>query len=291
MKEKTLVILAAGMGSRFGGLKQIEPVGPSGEFLIDYSIYDAMKAGFNKIVFVIKRENQSLFEETVSKRIKGIKIEYAYQEMENLPIDIKIDRVKPLGTAHALYCAKDAINGPFGLISADDFYGKESFEILSKYLDKEDGICVVGYEVGSTLSDEGEVKRGIVLSNNGVINAITECKVKKSGDKAICTPLTSDESFTCPLTNPCSMLMYGFNTNIFDRITSMLKEFLNTADLTKGEFLLPDVVDVYVKEGKVDVINTPAKWSGMTYKEDLDNVKKEILDYIEKGIYPSNLWN
>lgn len=291
MKEKTLVILAAGMGSRFGGLKQIEPVGPSGEFLIDYSIYDAMKAGFNKIVFVIKRENQSLFEETVSKRIKGIKIEYAYQEMENLPIDIKIDRVKPLGTAHALYCAKDAINGPFGLISADDFYGKESFEILSKYLDKEDGICVVGYKVGSTLSDEGEVKRGIVLSNNGVINAITECKVKKSGDKAICTPLTSDESFTCPLTNPCSMLMYGFNTNIFDRITSMLENFLNTADLTKGEFLLPDVVDVYVKEGKVDVINTPAKWIGMTYKEDLDNVKKEILDYIEKGIYPSNLWN
>ena len=131
--EKTLVILAAGMGSRFGGLKQLEPVGPSGEFLIDYSVYDAKRAGFTKVVFVIKKENKDAFEETISQRINGMDIEYAYQEMENIPIDMKIDRVKPLGTAHALYCAKDKIDGPFALISSDDFYGKESFEILSNY--------------------------------------------------------------------------------------------------------------------------------------------------------------
>ena len=168
--EKTLVVLAAGMGSRFGGLKQLEPVGPSNEFLIDYSVYDAKRAGFTKVVFVIKKENKEAFEETISQRINGIEVEYAYQEMENIPLNIKIDRVKPLGTAHALYCAKDKVKGPFGLISADDFYGNESFEILSNYLDNNEGICVVGYPIGATLSDEGEVKRGVVLSNNNKID-------------------------------------------------------------------------------------------------------------------------
>ena len=171
--EKTLVVLAAGMGSRFGGLKQLEPVGPSNEFLIDYSVYDAKRAGFTKVVFVIKKENKEAFEETISQRINGIEVEYAYQEMENIPLNIKIDRVKPLGTAHALYCAKDKVKGPFGLISADDFYGNESFEILSNYLDNNEGICVVGYPIGATLSDEGEVKRGVVLSNNNKIEKIS----------------------------------------------------------------------------------------------------------------------
>lgn len=289
--EKTLVVLAAGMGSRFGGLKQLEPVGPSGEFLIDYSVYDAKRAGFTKVVFVIKKENKEAFEETISQRINGIEVEYAYQEMENIPLNIKIDRVKPLGTAQALYCAKDKVKGPFGLISADDFYGNESFEILSNYLDNNEGICVVGYPIGATLSDEGEVKRGVVLSNNNKIETIIESKVKVDGDKVYCTPLNGKPSFEVNKDNPCSMLMYGFNTDIFEKIETMLIDFLKNADLSTGEFLLPDVVDEYVKMGKVNVVNSPSTWIGMTYKEDLPIVQEKIREYIDKEIYPENLWN
>ena len=289
--EKTLVVLAAGMGSRFGGLKQLEPVGPSGEFLIDYSVYDAIRAGFTKVVFVIKKENKEAFEETISQRIKGIEVEYAYQEMENIPLNIKIDRVKPLGTAHALYCAKDKVKGPFGLISADDFYGNESFEILSNYLDNNEGICVVGYPIGATLSEEGEVKRGVVLSNNNKIETIIESKVKVVGDKVSCTPLNGKPAFEVSKENSCSMLMYGFNTDIFEKIETMLIDFLKNADLSTGEFLLPDVVDEYVKMGKVNVVSTPSTWIGMTYKEDLPLVQEKIREYINNEIYPENLWN
>ena len=287
---KTLVVLAAGLGSRFGGLKQIEPIGPSGEFLIDYSVYDAIKAGFSKVIFVIKKENEEVFKNTISQRIKGIKIEYAYQEMNNLPIDITINREKPLGTAHALYCAKDLIDGPFALISSDDFYGRESYNILSNYLDNEKGLCVIGYPIGSTLSNEGEVKRGVILKDGDIVNSIVECKVKKNGNVINCTPLNGSNSFEVTSNNSCSMLMYGFNTNIFDVLEEMLTEFLRNEDLKIKEFLLPDVVDVYVKKGLVKVIDTSCKWIGMTYKEDLLNVKKEINELIENGIYPKNLW-
>ena len=288
--EKTLVVLAAGLGSRFGGLKQIEPVGPSGEFLIDYSVYDAIKAGFSKVVFVIKKENEEIFKNTISNRIKGIKIEYAYQEMNNLPIDITINREKPLGTAHALYCAKDLINGPFALISSDDFYGRESYNILSNYLDNEKGLCVIGYPIGSTLSNEGEVKRGVILKDGNVVNSIVECKVKKNGNVINCTPLNGSNSFEVTSNNSCSMLMYGFNTNIFDVLEEMLTDFLKNEDLKIKEFLLPDVVDVFVKKGLVKVIDTSCKWIGMTYKEDLLNVKNEINELIKNGVYPKNLW-
>lgn len=288
--EKTLVVLAAGLGSRFGGLKQIEPIGPSGEFLIDYSVYDAIKAGFSKVIFVIKKENEEVFKNTISQRIKGIKIEYAYQEMNYLPIDITINREKPLGTAHALYCAKDLIDGPFALISSDDFYGRESFNILSNYLDNEKGLCVIGYPIGSTLSNEGEVKRGVILKDGDIVNSIVECKVKKNGNVVNCTPLNGSSSFEVTTNNSCSMLMYGFNTNIFDVLEEMLTEFLRNEDLKIKEFLLPDVVDVYVKKGLVKVIDTSCKWIGMTYKEDLLNVKKEINELIENGVYPKNLW-
>ena len=288
--EKTLVVLAAGLGSRFGGLKQIEPIGPSGEFLIDYSVYDAIKAGFSKVIFVIKKENEEVFKNTISQRIKGIKIEYAYQEMNNLPIDITINREKPLGTAHALYCAKDLIDGPFALISSDDFYGRESFNILSNYLDNEKGLCVIGYPIGSTLSNEGEVKRGVILKDGDIVNSIVECKVKKNGNVINCTPLNGSSSFDVATNKSCSMLMYGFNTNIFDVLEEMLTEFLRKEDLKIKEFLLPDVVDVYVKKGLVKVIDTSCKWIGMTYKEDLSKVKKEINELIISGVYPKNLW-
>ncbi|MDD5865779.1 MAG: sugar phosphate nucleotidyltransferase [bacterium] len=288
--EKTLVVLAAGLGSRFGGLKQIEPVGPSGEFLIDYSVYDAIKAGFSKVVFVIKKENEEIFKNTISNRIKGIKIEYAYQEMNNLPIDITINREKPLGTAHALYCAKDLINGPFALISSDDFYGRESYNILSNYLDNEKGLCVIGYPIGSTLSNEGEVKRGVILKDGDIVNSIVECKVKKNDNVVNCTPLNVSSSFEVTSNNSCSMLMYGFNTNIFDVLEEMLTDFLKNEDLKIKEFLLPDVVDVFVKKGLVKVIDTSCKWIGMTYKEDLLNVKNEINELIKNGVYPKNLW-
>ena len=188
MKEKTLLIMAAGMGSRFGGLKQIEPVGPSGEFIIDYSIYDAIKAGFNKVVFVIKKENEELFKETVGNRVsRHIKVEYAFQDMDDLPEGYKrpVDREKPWGTSHAILSAKNLINDNFAIINADDFYGRDAYYVMSSFLDNDysDNIyCVVGYLIKNTLSSVGSVKRGVCKESNGYLTELIESSVEKNGD-------------------------------------------------------------------------------------------------------------
>lgn len=304
----TLLILAGGMGSRFGGLKQIEPMGPNGEFLIDYSIYDAKRAGFNKIVFLIKEENYEIFKETIGSRIEQsqanldendpnrITIEYCFQKNDNVPNGIVIpkDRMKPLGTAHAIYCCKDVIKEKFAIISADDFYGYDAFEKAANFLKTNDDFCVVGYKVGETLSDKGSVKRGICMEENGYLTKVIESKVYRENDNVVCEPLSGQESFSVSLSHPVSMLMFGFTPIIFDNIEKQMIDYFNSGvDLETAEHLIPDVLDKMISNNQVNikVLNTVAKWFGVTYREDLEFVREILNDMIDKGVYPNDLWN
>lgn len=296
--EKTLVILAAGMGSRFGGLKQIEPVGNNGEFIIDYSIYSALRYGFNKVVFIIKEENEEIFRNTIGNRIsKFVQVEYAYQKNDDVVegVNIPADRDKPLGTAHAIYCARDHINGNFGVITSDDFYGDDAFRVLSENIENTNDYVIVGYPIRSTLSDNGSVKRGIIIEENNKVVDIIESSCVIEGDRVKCTPLdSSKESFYVEANHPCTMLMNGFTRNIINTIEyTMLDEFnKHKEDLDSYELLLPDIMSKDIKRGQnVRVVPTTSNWMGVTYKEDLDKLKAFINQNIEAGIYPDNLWN
>ncbi len=294
--DLTLVILAAGMGSRFGGLKQIEGIGPNDEFIIDYSVYDAIEAGFNKIVFIIKEENYEIFKETIGKRVEPyIKVEYAFQKNDNLKeFNVPEDRVKPFGTAHALLCAKDYINEKFAIISADDFYGKDAFKKCAEYLKDNDDFCVIGYKVGETLSDKGAVKRGICMEKNGYLTDVIESKVERSGNVVKCEPLNGNPTLIVNTDHPVSMIMFGLTPAIFSIIENQMVEFFdaNKEDLSTCEFLIPDVLDKAIKKGdaRIKVVPTIAKWHGITYREDLDNMKSAINLLIEQGDYKTNLW-
>ncbi len=297
MKDKTLVILAAGMGSRFGGLKQIHPVGPNGEFIMDYSIYSAIKYGFNKVVFVIREEHKKLFEESICKRIKG-KVDYAfaYQKLDDIPKGFKVPegREKPWGTAHAIYCARKEIKGNFAVITSDDFYGDEAFKDLSDSLNGEDYL-IIGYKVGDTLSENGAVKRGIVKSKNGIVTKIIESSCVLDGDQVICTPLDKKKrKFKVSRDNSCSMLMNGFTKEMLKKIESVMKSEFESHkdDLMNYEMLLPDIMDESINDGvKIHDITTNSKWIGMTYKEDAEFLKEFIEKEIKKGVYPKKLWN
>lgn len=297
MKDKTLVILAAGMGSRFGGMKQTYPVGPNEEFIMDYSIYSAIKYGFTKVVFVIREEYLDLFKSTIGARLEGkVKVDYAFQKLDIIPEGFTVPegRVKPWGTAHAIYCAKDKIEGNFGVITADDFYGDIAFKDLSNALDS-DNYSVIGYHIADTLSVNGAVKRGVVKSQNGIINEIIESSCILEGDKVKCTPLdTSKETFYVDKDNSVSMLMNGFTYEIITKIENVMKdEFEHNKDnLDTYEMLLPDIMDESIHEGKIiNDIPTNSIWVGMTYKEDAEYLSKFIQKEIEKGTYPNNLWN
>ena len=296
MKDKTLLILAAGMGSRYGGLKQTEKFGPSGEFIIDYSIYDAIKNGFNKVVFIIKEENYDLFRTTVGKRIeKQVKVEYVFQNLDNVPkkYTIPSDRVKPLGTAHAILCAKDVINEPFVIINADDFYGEESFKLASKDLDSdEEDISIIGYKVVNTMTENGSVKRGVLREKDGNLLEIVESKVDRVDGKIMAYPLSGEKEFEIDEKTNVSMNMITFYPSIFKAIEEDFIDFLENGDLEKEEFLIPNVVSRLLKEKKVKVriINSNAKWVGVTYKEDKDSVQDYINSLIKEGIYNKNLW-
>jgi len=299
--EKTLLIMAAGMGSRFGGLKQVEPVGPNGEFIIDYSIYDALKAGFTKVVFVIKKENFDIFRETVGNRVsKHIKVEYAFQDMDDLPAGFvrPSDREKPWGTSHAILSAKDLIHENFAIINADDFYGRDAYYVVSAFLDKkfDDNIyCVVGYKVSNTLSLNGSVKRGVCHEKDGYLIDLIESKVEYVGDKIVASPLNGSASFDITPDTLVSMNMLGFNTSIFDYINDNFSKFLedNKDNILKCEYLIPDTVFDAMEKGfcRVKLLSTSAKWQGITYKEDKQLVVDEINNLISSGIYPSKLWD
>lgn len=293
----TLVILAGGMGSRFGGLKQIEPIGPNGEFIIDYSIYDAIKAGFKKVVFIIKEENFDIFKETIGKRIEGkIAVEYVFQNMQNIPKEIKIpeNRVKPLGTAHAIFCCKDVIKGDFAVISADDFYGFESFKLL-KENEKNSDYCAIGYKLGNCIDANGSVKRGICFSDdNNYLKNIIECKVEREKYFIKAQSLEDNKIFKLDDNHPVSMLMFGLKNSIFEYLEKDFKRFIieNKDNLENCEYLLPTVLGNMMDENliKIKLIPTPSIWKGITYKEDKQELVNYIKKEIEKGVYPDNLY-
>ena len=296
-KDLTLVILAGGMGSRFGGLKQIEPMGPNGEFIIDYSIYDAIRAGFNKVVFLIKEENFQIFKETIGSRVEPhIHVEYAFQGKNCLPegYNYPEDRTKPYGTGHAILCVKDKVDGKFVIISADDFFGYDAFKKAADFMKENDDFCVVGYKIGETLSDTGTVKRGVCMKENGYLTGVIESKVEKQNDHVHCEPLSGDAPYDIDLDHPVSMLMFGFTPMLFDELETEIVKFMeaNKDDLSTCEFLLPDVLDEMIKNDKVKVkvLETTSKWLGVTYKEDAPEVRDAIQKLVDAGEYPNNLW-
>lgn len=302
-KDITLVILAAGMGSRFGGLKQIEPMGPNGEFIIDYSVYDAIKAGFNKIVFLIKRENYDLFKETIGARVEPyIKTEYAFQELNNLPLGYTLpsDRVKPLGTAHAVLCCKEKVHENFAMINSDDFYGRDAFikayEYLSKVDESSSEYGMIGYKVANTLTENGSVKRGVCnVDNNGYLTNLTESKVERVNNEIIASPLDGSKAFTVKDDDTVSMNFLLFTPSIFNYIEEGFPEFFdnNKDNLLTTEYLIPDVLSNLIKNNKAStkVIPTSANWYGVTYKEDAPGVKRAIQNLVDNHEYNDNLWD
>ena len=292
----TLVILAAGMGSRFGGLKQIEKVDENGNFIIDYSVYDAVRAGFDKIIFVIKEENYEIFKNTIGSRISNIvKVEYAYQNNKNLEkyVNIPSDRTKPFGTAHALLCAKEYIDAPFAIISSDDFYGYGAFKQLYDAINNGDSVAI-GYKLINTMSENGSVKRGVCFTKDGYLIKNDDYKIEKVGDKIIGTSLVSDEKIKLDVSQDVSMLMYGLDNSVIEYIENILPKFFedNKNHLDTCEILLPNVLTDMINEGKIKikVISTDEKWMGITYKEDLDKLKQYLSDLKNQGVYPNSLY-
>lgn len=292
-----LVVMAAGMGSRFGGLKQLTPVGPHGEFLIDYSIYDAKKAGVNKVVFVIRKDMEEDFRKTIGKRIeKFIEVCYAYQELEDTPILVEQKRSKPWGTGQALLASRNQVDAPFMVINADDFYGRDAFMKLGKFLKEiktteKNHYAMVAYLLKNTLSDNGSVSRGICEIDDGFLKKVTECtKIERQGNKIISYGEEVQELAEDTLV---SLNLFGFTKEIFKEASKYFKEFLlQEKDLEKKEFYLPSIVQKTIDEGNSDmkVLSTTSSFHGMTYKEDMDKLKEYIKGLIQEGIYPEKLW-
>lgn len=296
----TLVIMAAGMGSRFGGLKQIEPIDNNGNFIIDYSIYDAIKCGFDKVVFIIKKENYDIFRKTIGSRIESqIKVEYVFQELDNLPDNYTVPacRVKPWGTAHAILCCKDIVKENFVIINSDDFYGYDAFKTISSYLNnkKDNNYAMVGYLANNTLTDNGSVKRGVCQITDNYLEKIIECSVERKDDAIVASPLDGSPSFTIQEETPVSMNMFAFTPEIFSYLEKRFTKFLedNKDDIEKCEYLIPDVVYEQIKNKmvQVEVLNTSARWYGITYKDDKESLVKAINNLVSSGQYPNNLWN
>lgn len=304
MAKTTLVVMAAGIGSRYGGLKQVDPIGPNNELIIDYSIYDALKAGFEKVVFVIKEDIRDLFRERIGKRIeKRIDAAYVYQNLSDLPAGFVIpgERKKPWGTAHAVWCCREVVDSPFAVINADDFYGASSFQILYDFLKSGkndaqfDQYCMIGFALENTLTENGSVARGIcTVDSDGYLREIHErTRVEKFGDIAQYTD-NGEDWFAIPKGSTVSMNTWGFTTSIFGEIEAGFPEFfaLSQQNLMKAEYFLPEVVGSLLTGGKarVKVLSSDERWYGVTYQQDKLPVKQAILNLIHGGVYPSNLW-
>ena len=286
-KDMALVVMAAGMGSRFGGMKQIAPVGPTGEVILDYSVHDALKAGFTKIVFIIKKETENVFRDAVGKHIEQIaEVSYVFQDSTQkvplcyLPIAQK--RAKPWGTAHAVLCAEEAVGDmPFAVINADDYYGHTSYKLLADHMKNNDNMCMCAFQLGNTLTDNGTVSRGICEIENGFLKSVTEH-----------TSLDKNSGFD--FKTPVSMNMWGVNKSLFPALKEGFTEFFaNMQNEEKDEFFLPAVIDgmIHKNNEKITVMTTPDKWYGITYKKDLPLVKEAFRTMTKEGLYHEPLFS
>ena len=299
--KPTLLVLAAGLGSRYGGLKQLDGLGPNEETIMDYSIYDAVKAGFGKIVFVIRKSFEKEFKEKVAKKYEHlIKIEIVFQELDNLPegFELNPERVKPWGTNHALMMGKEVINEPFAVINADDFYGRDSYKVICEFLSKLENsknlYCMVGYRVGNTLSESGTVARGVCETDaDGNLTGIVERTQVKRIDGSVKYKDENGEWISIPDNKPVSMNMFGFTPDFFDYSDDSFVDFLKeNEEVLNAEYFIPTVVNDLIIKGKstVKVLNTASQWFGVTYQEDRPWVVQKFKELVDSGEYPSPLF-
>ena len=293
MKNITLLVMAAGMGSRYGGLKQLDTVGPSGETIIDYSVFDALKAGFTKVVFIIRKEFEQEFKSKISDKYSGkIKVEFAFQDVSDLPDGFTCPpgREKPWGTAHAILTAADLINEPFVAINGDDFYGSESFKVVADYYKKGSiNFSMVAFQLDKTLSTFGGVTRGLCTLKRNTLDTVIETGgLRKTGNKVF-----SDRAIELDGSEPVSMNVWGFTPDLFSYLRLMFIDFLNSeGGEMKSEFLIPSVVNNLIKSGEeqVYVLRSSSTWFGVTYKEDRPFVLSQIKRLINEGKYPNQLF-
>lgn len=297
--QPTLLILAAGMASRYGSMKQIEGFGPSGETIMDYSIYDAIRAGFGKVVFIIREDFADNFKAIFEPKLKGkIEVDYVYQQLDSLTdgYALPANRTKPWGTAHAVLCAKDAVKEPFAVINADDFYGRDAFEKAYQFLTTDCGPkqqAIIGYELARTLSANGTVSRGVceVDDNKNLVSISERTKIYAEGEKIVYED--AEGKHEVPYNSSVSMNFWCFDPSIFGITEKMFATFLQEhGQEEKSEFFIPIVADKYIKQGLgiVKVIPTSSQWFGVTYKEDAPGVQKSVDDLVAAGEYPSSLW-
>lgn len=303
MCKTTLVIMAAGLGSRFGGVKQLEPVGPSGEIIMDYSVFDAIEAGFSKVVFIIRKDIEEDFKAIIGNRIsQKVETEYVLQDIANLPDGFSVPegRTKPWGTGHAVLSCKGVVDGPFVVINADDYYGKEAFVKVNTYLqnpdktDKKYNFCMAGFRLGNTLSENGTVTRGIceVDANSILLDVNETFEIKQDGDMA--SAVRDGKHLRIPLEQPASMNMWGFTADFLEELDTRFSTFLSgiAGNEMKAEYLLPTIVDDLIKEGsaQVKVLDTKDKWFGVTYQEDKFIVRNSLRELVKNGVYPEKLF-
>lgn len=304
-QQPALIVMAGGIGSRYGGLKQVEPIGPGGEIVIDYAVYDALRAGFGKIIFLIRRDIEAVFREKVGRKIEPhAEVVYAFQELDNLPPGYALpsERKKPWGTAHAVLSCRDAVDRSFAVINADDFYGQGAFEALAGYLrhaqDPQGGpydYCMVGYVLRNTLSEHGTVARGVCeVTPGGYLAGVVERTKIQAFHGEVCYTENGTDWLPISASSLVSLNTWGFTPSLFQELAVRFPAFLekHAADLNRAEYFLPDVVNQLLQEGRarVKVLPVTEKWFGVTYPEDKPRVQAAIRDLVQKGIYPEHLW-
>ena len=300
--KPTLFILAAGMGSRYGGLKQLDSLGPNGETIMDYSVYDAIRAGFGKVVFVIRKDFEQDFRDKVLSRYEGhIPVEVVFQSIDKLPEGFvcPAERTKPWGPAHAVLMGAEAIREPFAVINSDDFYGRDSFEVLARELmrprDRKGDYCMVGFRIGNTMTENGGVNRGVCQTKEGLLTSVEECKDIRYGDNHEIFYTDADGvNHSLDAGVPVSMNMWGFTPDYFDYAAREFRKFLDRdINTPKAEQVIPDVADALIKSGEatIKVLDTDSRWFGVTYAEDRPGVVAKFAELHKNGEYPVSLFN
>ncbi|MAZ93504.1 MAG: nucleotidyltransferase [Lentimicrobiaceae bacterium] len=298
--KPTLLILAAGIGSRYGGVKQMDEIGPSGESIIDYSIFDAIRAGFGKVVFVLNPKIEKDFKDIYEPRLNGkIKTDYVLQEVSAVPdgVSINSERIKPWGTGHAVLVAKNVINEPFAVINADDFYGKNAFELISNFMHEKGNNSseygMVGYKLSNTLSENGSVSRGVCQTDKGYLTDVVErTSIINQGSKIVFEQ--NNIKHDIDANSVVSMNFWGFTPLFFDQLEKDFRIFIaNNADNIKAEFYIPSVANDLIKknEAEITMLTSNDKWFGVTYQDDKETTIKRVKDLVDKGIYPTNIWS